>query len=78
MAVTPLPASSFATDFVRPIIPAFDAFNAAQALEFRRPARTSPELEQLVADYRRRVPFIDNDEVMYPHIAASVEFLRER
>ena len=31
-----------------------------------------------VADYRRRVPFIDNDEVMYPHIAASVEFLRER
>ena len=57
---------------------AIELFNAAQALEFRRPARTSPELEQLVADYRRRVPFIDNDEVMYPHIAASVEFLRER
>ena len=57
---------------------AIELFNAAQALEFRRPARTSPELEQLVAYYRRRVPFIDNDEVMYPHIAASVEFLRER
>ncbi len=42
------------------------AFNAAQALEFRRPARTSPELELLVADYRKRVPFIDNDTVMYP------------
>ena len=47
-------------------------------LEFRRPARTSPELERMVADYRRRVPFVDNDCVMYPHIGASVEFLRAR
>ena len=49
---------------------AIELFNAAQALEFRRPARTSPVLERLVAEYRRRVPFIDNDQVMYPHIAS--------
>ena len=57
---------------------AIELFNAAQAIEFRRPARTSPVLERLVAEYRRRVPFIDNDQVMYPHIATSVEFLREQ
>ena len=57
---------------------AIELFNAAQALEFRRPARTSPALESLVADYRRRVPFIDNDTVMYPYIETSVQFLRER
>lgn len=57
---------------------AIELFNAAQALEFRRPAHTSPALENLVADYRRRVPFIDNDSVMYPYIEASVQFLRER
>ena len=57
---------------------AIELFNAAQALEFRRPARTSPALECLVTDYRRRVPFIDNDTVMYPYIEASVQFLRER
>ena len=57
---------------------AIELFNAAQALEFRRPARTSQALENLVADYRRRVPFIDNDTVMYPYIEASVQFLRER
>ena len=57
---------------------AIELFNAAQALEFRRPARTSPELEELVAGYRTRVPFIDNDTVMYPYIEASVQFLRER
>ena len=57
---------------------AIELLNAAQALESRRPARTSPELEELVADYRKRVPFIDNDTVMYPYIEASVQFLRER
>ncbi len=57
---------------------AIELFNAAQALEFRRPAHSSPAMEELVADYRRRVPFIDNDTVMYPYIEASVQFLRER
>ena len=51
---------------------------AAAGHQFRRPARTSPELERMVAAFRTRVPFIDNDTVMYPHIEASVQFLRER
>ncbi len=55
---------------------AIELFNAAQALDFRRPLRSSEVLESLVAEYRKRVPFIDTDEVMYPHIAASVEFVR--
>ena len=28
------------------------------------------------AEYRKRVPFIDNDSVMYPHIESSIQFLR--
>lgn len=55
---------------------AIELFNAAQALEFRRPARSSEKLEQLVADYRKVVPFVDDDQVMYPHIAKSVEFVK--
>ena len=55
---------------------AIELMNAAQALEFRRPARSSATIEKLVADYRRVVPFIDNDEVMYPHIESSIQFLR--
>ena len=55
---------------------AIELFNAAQAFEFRRPLHTSPVLERLLADYRRQVPFIDDDTVMYPHIRTSVEFLR--
>ncbi len=55
---------------------AIELFNAAQALEFRRPARSSETIERIFADYRRQVPFIDNDEVMYPHIESSIRFLR--
>lgn len=55
---------------------AIELFNAAQALDFRRPARSSATIERMVADYRKRVPFIDNDSVMYPHIESSIQFLR--
>ena len=56
---------------------AIELFNAAQALEFRRPLKSSPVIEKLHADYRQVVPFIDDDQIMYPHIAASVKFLQE-
>lgn len=55
---------------------AIELFNAAQALDFRRPLKSSPAVETLHDSYRKVVPFIVNDEVMYPHIAKSVEFLR--
>lgn len=55
---------------------AIELMNAAQALEFRRPLKSSQFIESLVADYRKVVPFIDNDTVMYPHIEASIQFLR--
>ena len=55
---------------------AVELMNAAQALEFRRPARTSAFLEALVEKYRAIVPFVDNDTVMYPHIESSIQFLR--
>lgn len=54
-----------------------EIFNAAQALEFRRPLKSSPFIEKLVADYRKVVNFVDIDEVMYKHIHASVKFLQE-
>lgn len=55
---------------------AIELFNAAQALDFRRPLKSSPAVEALHDSYRKVVPFIVDDEVMYPHIAKSVEFLR--
>ncbi|MBP3534584.1 MAG: histidine ammonia-lyase [Muribaculaceae bacterium] len=55
---------------------AIELMNAAQAIEFRRPLHTSPALEAWHAEYRKVVPFIENDTVMSPLIEATVEFLK--
>lgn len=56
---------------------AIELFNAAQALDFRRPLVSSPELMKVHEAYRKVVPFIDVDVVMYPHIEESIQFLRK-
>ena len=54
---------------------AIELLNAAQALEFRRPLRSSQVLEGVVEAYRAHVPFVDADCVLYPLIELSVKFL---
>lgn len=54
-----------------------ELFNAAQALEFRRPLKSSPLLEQIVEQYREVVPFITNDTVMYDKMQYSMDFVQE-
>ena len=56
---------------------AIELFNAAQALEFRRPLRSSWAIEKIFAGYRKVVPFIDDDRYMHPLIEASIDFLRK-
>ena len=56
---------------------AIELFNAAQALDFRRPLKSSAAVEAIHSSYRKVVPFIVDDEVMYPHIAHSIDFLRK-
>ena len=56
---------------------AIELFNAAQALEFRRPLKSSPFLEEFIKGYRKRVSFIDEDQIMYKDIQSSIEYLQE-
>ena len=74
--------SNSATKLVRIVdnvetVLAIELFNAAQALEFRRPTKSSPVIERIFKDYRKVVPFIDNDTVMQPLIEKSVQFIRQ-
>ncbi len=57
---------------------AIELFNAAQALDFRLPLKTSPVLQEIYDEYRKQVPFILNDELMYPYIEKSIQFLRNK
>jgi histidine ammonia-lyase len=55
---------------------AIELFTSIQALEFRRPLRSSALLEDIVKSFRETVPFINDDKVMYPEIEKSIKFLR--
>ena len=55
---------------------AIELFTAIQALEFRRPLRSSAVLEDVVKSFRETVPFINDDKVMYSEIQKSINFLR--
>ncbi len=74
--------SNSATKLVRIVdnvetVLAIELFNAAQALEFRRPAKSSPAIEKVLKAYRKEVPFLDTDTYMHPYIMKSVDFLRK-
>jgi histidine ammonia-lyase len=56
---------------------AIELFTAAQALEFRRPEKTSPKLEWLMDAYRSRVSFNEADRILKQDMDATVQFLRE-
>ena len=55
---------------------AIELFTAVQALEFRRPLRSSVLLEKVVKSFRQLIPFINDDKVMYPEIEKSIDFVR--
>jgi histidine ammonia-lyase len=56
---------------------AIELLTAAQALEFRRPLKTSPELEKLISAFRKEIPAHENDRLLSTEIQNSVLFLRE-
>uniref|UniRef100_UPI003217726B histidine ammonia-lyase n=1 Tax=uncultured Draconibacterium sp. TaxID=1573823 RepID=UPI003217726B len=54
---------------------AIELYNAAQAMDFRRPIQSSPFLENFLKDYRKKVKFVQQDVVMYEGINRTIEFL---
>ncbi|MCB0402597.1 MAG: histidine ammonia-lyase [Flavobacteriales bacterium] len=53
-----------------------ELLNATQALEFRRPLRSSASLEKWVTTYRASVSFVENDTELHPVIAKSIAFIK--
>jgi histidine ammonia-lyase len=55
---------------------AIELMNAAQGFEFRRPEKSSPFIENFLKEYRKEVPFVKDDIVMYKEIHKTVAFLK--
>ena len=56
---------------------AIELFTAAQALDFRKPVKSSKPIESLLAAFRKRVPFIKDDVVMHEPMEGALRFVRE-
>ena len=56
-------------------IAAVELMNAAQGIDFRRPLKSSPYIESVMAAYRDVVPFVDEDVVMADYISVTMQFL---
>ena len=56
---------------------AIELLTAAQALNFRRPLKTSPELEKMVNTFRQSVPFVEEDRVLHNDMKQAEKFIRE-
>lgn len=54
---------------------AIELMSAAQALELRRPEKSSPVLEKLHRNFRRDVAFVSEDTVMYPLMREALCFV---
>ncbi len=54
---------------------AIELFNAAQALEFRRPLKSSPFIEEFVAAFRKEVSMVEDDRILHYDILNSIRFL---
>lgn len=56
---------------------AIELLNGTQAIEFRRPLKTSAVLEKIIKEYRKTVPAIENDRYLHNDIAKSIAFLKK-
>jgi histidine ammonia-lyase len=57
-------------------IQGIELLNAVQALEFRRPLKSSEQLEEIVTDYRNEIPSVVEDVYMRPLIEKSIAFCK--
>jgi len=56
---------------------AIELLTAIQALEFRRPAKSSPIIEAIVASFRTQVSFNEADRVLHDDIMKAIEFIKK-
>lgn len=56
-------------------IAAVELMNAAQGIDFRRPLKSSPYIEEVMKNFRKEVPFVEDDVVMEDYIKKTMNFL---
>ena len=56
---------------------AIELLTAVQAIDFRRPHKTSPVLEGVYATLRNKIPFMDRDRILHNDLVATEQLLNQ-
>lgn len=56
---------------------AIELLTAVQALEFRRPLRTSAKLEEIVSAFRKEISFNTSDRILHEDMIKAVKFINQ-
>ena len=56
---------------------AIELLSAAQALEFRRPSKSSPIVEDIVQAFRKEVTFNTEDRILHDDMMKAIDFIKE-
>jgi histidine ammonia-lyase len=56
---------------------AIELLTAIQALEYRRPLKSSPQIEQLVTAFRKKISFNETDRFLHEDMLKAIDFMRE-
>ncbi len=56
---------------------AIELLTAVQAIDFKRPLKTSPYLEDIISAFRQEISFNDADRILHTDMMKAVEFIRK-
>jgi histidine ammonia-lyase len=56
---------------------AIELLTAVQAMEYRRPMKSSPVLEQIINAFREKVSFNNADRFLHDDMMNAVDFINE-
>jgi histidine ammonia-lyase len=56
---------------------AIELLTAVQAMEFRRPGKSSPALEKICTALRGQIPFMDSDRLLHDDLVKTEQFLEQ-
>ena len=56
---------------------AIELLSAVQALEYRKPLKSSPEIEKIVKEFRKKISFNETDRFLHDDMMKTIDFMRE-
>ena len=56
---------------------AIELLTAVQAIDFKRPLKTSPYLEDIISAFRKEITFNEADRILHDDMMKAVEFIKK-